>query len=183
MEKRLVLQQCKNQFRQHPLDYIEGLEFTIKKILTQKPDAAQYVKAISIDATSSTPIAVNEVGIPLALLPEFAENPNAMFVLWKDHTAINEADEINHVCHSWGGIDFSKYSGGIYSSEWYWAKILHLIREDERVEKAAFSWVEHCDWLPALLTGNTNLMELKRSRCAAGHKAMWHTMNGVVLWI
>jgi len=177
-KKGLFCNASKNQFRQHPLDYIEGLEFTVRDLLKQCPGAAQQVKAISIDTTGSTPVAVDKNGTPLALLPEFAENPNAMFVLWKDHTAIKEADEINQLCRSWGGIDFTKYSGGIYSSEWFWAKILHIVREDVTVEKAAYTWMEHCDWLPALLTGNTDPMLLERSRCAAGHKALWHAEWG-----
>ncbi|MCX6254178.1 MAG: ribulokinase, partial [Bacteroidia bacterium] len=81
---------------------------------------------------------------------------------------------------SWGGIDFTKFEGGIYSSEWFWAKILHLLRKSLEVRENAWSWVEHCDWIPALLVGNTNPLELKRSRCAAGHKAMWHDdFNGL----
>lgn len=177
-KKGLFCNPSKNQFRQHPLDYIEGLEYTVREVLNKFPEAAPQVKAISIDTTGSTPIAVDKTGTPLALLSEFAENPNAMFVLWKDHTAVKEADEINQLCRSWGGVDFTKYSGGIYSSEWFWAKILHISREDETVEKAAYSWMEHCDWLPALLTGNTDPVVLERSRCAAGHKALWHAEWG-----
>ena len=97
-----------------------------------------------------------------------------MFVLWKDHTAVREAELINKVSRSWGGTDFTKYEGGVYSSEWFWSKIIHVLREDRKVRAAAFSWVEHCDWMPALLTGTTDPLTLKRSRCAAGHKAMWH---------
>jgi L-ribulokinase len=164
---------AENQFRQHPLDYIEGLEFTIKTILEGCPNASQEVVAISIDTTGSTPIAVNKEGTPLSLLNEFSENPNAMFVLWKDHCAIHEADQINALCHSWK-IDYTKYSGGTYSSEWFFAKILHVITVDEKVRTAAFSWVEHCDWIPALITGNTDPFKIKRSRCAAGHKALWN---------
>lgn len=177
-KKGLYCEASKNQFRQHPLDYVEGIEFTIREVLWKCPKSACDVRAISIDTTGSTPVAVNQSGIPLALLPEFSENPNAMFILWKDHTAIFEADEINQACRSWGGVNYSKFSGGIYSSEWYWAKVLHTIRIDESVEKAAFSWVEHCDWMPALLTGDTNPLTLKRSRCAAGHKALWHAEWG-----
>jgi L-ribulokinase len=164
-----------NQFRQHPLDYLEGFEVTIKNCLASVPEEVrQNIKGISVDTTGSTPVAVNREGTPLSLTPGFEENPNAMFVLWKDHTAVKEAAEINELARSWGGVDYTKFEGGIYSSEWFWAKILHVIRADESVRREAYSWVEHCDWIPALLTGNTDPLVLKRSRCAAGHKAMWH---------
>jgi L-ribulokinase len=161
----------KNQFRQHPLDYIEGLEAVVRRVAQQVP-VAQIV-GLAVDTTGSTPGPVNADGVALGLLPEFAENPNALFVLWKDHTALAEAAEINQKARTWGGEDFTKFEGGIYSSEWFWAKITHILREDEAVAKAAYSWMEHCDWLTLLLTGST-LETVKRSRCAAGHKAMWH---------
>ncbi len=165
----------RNQFRQHPLDYIESLETSIRNALARAPEAtAEKIRGISVDTTGSTPCAVDENGTPLALTPGFEENPNAMFVLWKDHTAVKEAEQINTIAKSWGGEDFTKYSGGVYSSEWFWSKILYILREDKKVRAAAFSWVEHCDWIPALLTGNTDPLKLKRSRTAAGHKAMWH---------
>src|SRR2546423_6638476 len=113
-----------NQFRQHPLDYIEGLEDTIKRCLLQAgPSVSANIKAISVDTTGSSPVAVNEAGVPLALLPHFEKNPNAMFVLWKDHTSVEEASEIN--MHA-GGFDtnYLQYVGGVYSSEWFWAKLL-----------------------------------------------------------
>ncbi len=166
---------ARNQFRQHPLDYTEGLEATVKAVIANAPaGVAENIVAISVDTTGSTPVAVDRNGTPLSLLPEFAENPNAMFVLWKDHTATAEAELINTVSRTWGGIDYTKFEGGIYSSEWFWAKILHVLREDENIRKAAFSWVEHCDWIPALITGTAEPAVMKRSRCAAGHKAMWH---------
>ncbi len=164
-----------NRFRQHPLDYLEGFENTIKKCISVvSPDVRQNIRGISVDTTGSTPVAVNKEGMPLSLTPGFEENPNAMFVLWKDHTAVEEAAEINEVSRTWGGTDYTKFEGGVYSSEWFWAKILHVIREEKKVSESAYSWVEHCDWIPAILTGNTDPLSLKRSRCAAGHKAMWH---------
>lgn len=173
-KKGLYCQPELSQFRQHPLDYIEGLEASIKGALQGLPsEVAANIVGISIDTTGSTPVAVDEQGTPLSLLPEFAENPHGMFILWKDHTANAEAEEINEVAHRWP-IDYTKYVGGIYSSEWFWAKILRTLRVDEQVRASAFSWVEHCDWISAVLTGNTHPLEMKRSRCAAGHKAMWH---------
>jgi len=170
----------KNQYRQHPKDYLEVMETTIKEALSHcESSVAENVTGISFDTTGSTPALTDENGTPLALLPEYEENPDAMFILWKDHTAIKEADEINELARKWE-VDYTKYEGGIYSSEWVWAKVLHVLRKDTSLQKAAVSWVEYCDWLPAVLTGKTALKEIKRSRCAAGHKALWHTdWNGL----
>lgn len=163
-----------SQFRQHPKDYLEGLKESVKEALRLAgPEVAKHVVGISVDTTGSTIVAVDQRGTPLSLLPGFEENPNAMFVLWKDHTANQEAGEINELAWKWNN-DFTKYVGGVYSSEWFWAKILHILRVDEKVRQAAFSWMEHCDWLSAVLTGMTDPLQVKRSRCAAGHKAMWH---------
>ena len=159
-----------NRYRQHPQDYIDVLEATVKDALSQCPaGTAEQVVGIAFDTTGSTPVFTDRTGTPLAMLPEFAENPNAMFVLWKDHTAVKEAAEINELSHKWNP-DYTAYEGGIYSSEWYWAKALHVLREDEQVRKAAYSIVEHCEWLPALLTGVTSSADIVRSRCACGHK-------------
>lgn len=162
-----------NQFRQHPLDYVEGLQDTIKRCLLQAgASVAANVKAISVDTTGSTPVAVDKTGTPLALTNGFEENPNAMFVLWKDHTSVNEAAEINNHAEKFD-INYLQFVGGIYSSEWFWAKLLHVLREDEQVRSAAYSFVEHCDWIPFLLSGGNDVMQMKRSVCAAGHKILW----------
>lgn len=172
--KGLYCEPSASLYRQHPLDYLEGLEVSIREALQQAgPEVAANVVGISVDTTGSTPVAVNEQGVPLSLTAAFAENPNAMFILWKDHTANVEAAEINDLASSWE-VDFTQFVGGIYSSEWFWAKILHVLRVDPAVRAAAYSWVEHCDWISAELTGVLHPAQMRRSRCAAGHKAMWH---------
>jgi len=165
-----------NQFRQHPLDYLEGLEESVKGAVSELPgDIAQRVVGIGVDTTGSTPAPVDKNGNVLALKRGFEENPDAMFVLWKDHTSVEEAERINEVAKNWGGVDFTKYVGGVYSSEWFWAKILHILRTDKKVKDEAYSWIEHADWITAHLTGNLDPLSMKRSRCAGGHKAMWHS--------
>jgi L-ribulokinase len=167
---------AKNMFRQHPLDHMESMEESVKGALQKcKSEVAENVIGIGVDTTGSTPAPVDEQGRVLALRDDFTDNANAMFVLWKDHTAIKEAEQINKAAKTWGGQDFTKYAGGVYSAEWFFSKILHVLREDEKVRESAYSWVEHADWIPAVLTGTTDLQKIKRSRCAAGHKAMWHT--------
>lgn len=168
----------RNQFRQHPLDHIEGLEHTISSVVSQSGVAHESILSIAIDTTGSSPLPLTKNGTPLALMEEFSENPNAMMVLWKDHTAVQEAIEINELAKSWGGVDYTLYEGGVYSSEWFWAKILHIARADKAVKEAAHTWMEHCDYMTYFLCDNKNLTTFKRSRCAAGHKAMWHKSWG-----
>jgi L-ribulokinase len=162
-----------NIYRQHPRDYIEGLKATVRELLNADKKCAGRVRAITADTTGSTPVAVNRAGVPLSLLPGFRDDPDAMFILWKDHSAIKEADQINSLSRA-SSVDYTMYSGGVYSSEWFWAKIAHVLDQNNKVADEAWSWTEHCDWIPALLTGNKDAMKIKRSRCAAGHKAMWH---------
>ncbi len=164
---------AENRFRQHPSDYIEGLEYTIKDCVYKAgKTVAAVIKGISVDTTGSTPVAVDATGTPLSLLPQFRDNPNAMFVLWKDHTSLKEAAELNKHAIKFD-INYLQFVGGIYSSEWFWAKLLHILREDETVRKNCYSWVEHCDWIPFLLTGGNDIHQMKRGICSAGHKSLW----------
>jgi L-ribulokinase len=168
----------RNQFRQHPRDYIDSLIAVMDELSAKTGiKVLPFVRGIAIDTTGSTPCLVTEKGEPLAMLPKFDDDPNAMFMLWKDHTATDEAFEINALAHGWK-TDFTMYEGGVYSSEWLWAKLLHVARTAPEVMAAGVSVIEHCDWMPALLTGARSLGEIKRSRCAMGHKAMWHQSFG-----
>ena len=163
-----------SQFRQHPQDYLEAMTAAIKAALAKADLEPTRIAGIGVDTTGSTPCAVDANGAPLALRPDFQDNPNAMFVLWKDHTAMAEADRINEVAHNWDGVDYTSYSGGIYSCEWFWSKLLYVLRSDHAVREAAVGFVELCDWITAPLAG----APVRPSRCAAGHKAMWHASWG-----
>lgn len=163
----------RDQYRQHPRDYIDGLEKALGALLEQAgPDAASRVAAMSFDTTGSTPCLVGSDGVPLSLTEEFASDPDAMFVLWKDHTALAEAAKINRIAKL-RNTDYLKYVGGVYSSEWSWAKVAHILKNNDKVASSARSFVEHCDWMPALLAGRQGLADLPRGRCAAGHKTLW----------
>jgi len=162
-----------NRFRQHPLDYLESMEQSVKHCVKQAGgDTRKNIIGLSVDTTGSTPVAVDKTGTPLCFLPGMEENPNAMFVLWKDHTAVEEAAAINRHAEN-TDINYLQFTGGIYSSEWFWAKLLHILKEDELVRKHIYSFVEHCDWIPFILTGGKDVRQLKRGACSAGHKALW----------
>lgn len=177
--KGLYCQPDQSQFRHHPQDYLDAMTDAIQEVLsTVSPTVTSSVVGIGVDTTGSTPAPIDENGTILALLPEFENSPNAMFVLWKDHTSVTKADLINELAHSGTYTDYTRYIGGVYSSEWFWAKAAWVSEQDEQIAKRAYSWVELCDWIPATLSGNQHPQKLRRSICAAGHKAMWHDSWG-----
>ncbi len=171
-----------NVARQNPADYIEGLEVTVKEAIAaaQKSDAdfdASNVIGIGVDTTGSTPLPVDKDGTPLGLLDAFKDNPNAMAWLWKDHTGYAEASEITELAAAVHPEYLAK-CGGTYSSEWFFSKVLRCLRIDAAVFDAAYTWVEHTDYMTAILTGTTRPEDIKRCRCAAGHKAMFNDAWG-----
>ncbi len=171
-----------NMARQNPTDYVKGIEVTIKKAVLQakktikKFDAGQII-GIGVDTTGSTPLPVDKNGTPLGVLAEFKKNKNAQAWLWKDHTGFAEAAEITELAKK-EHPEYLAKCGQTYSSEWFFSKILHCLRADPKVFDAAYSWVECCDYIPAVLTGTEKPEMMKRSRCAAGHKAMFNAEWG-----
>lgn len=162
---------AKSQFRQHPLDYLEGLEQVLRQVIAQCP-APEAIRAIAVDTTASTPCLVDRTCTPLSLTVGYEENPDAMFVLWKDHTAQRESEEITALCAR-GEINYARRSGNHYSSECFWSKVLHLLRGSERLRRDAWAVVELCDWIPAVLTGCRAMEDLRSGLCVAGSKVMW----------
>jgi L-ribulokinase len=174
----VVLSHDPNLARQHPLDYVAGAEITIKQALAAakksvKGFSADQVIGIGVDTTGSTPLPVDAEGRPLVCQKKFANNPAALAWLWKDHTSVNEAGEITALAKKMRPQYLAK-CGGIYSSEWFWSKLLHCLRTAPDVFNAAYSWVELSDFVPAALTGTQHPDRFIAGVCAAGHKAMWN---------
>jgi L-ribulokinase len=173
-----------NLARQNPSDYLIGITLTIteaiKKAKTVDKDfRTENIIGIGVDTTGSCPIPVNEKGEALCLDEKFSSNPAAYVWLWKDHTSFNEAAQITETAAKIRPQYLAKI-GGVYSSEWWWSKILHCKNVAPEVFNAAYSWVEICDWIPANLIGEPNPLKIKRSICAAGHKAMFNSSwNGL----
>jgi L-ribulokinase len=178
----VILSRDPNLARQHPLDYVNGAEITIKAAFASAKKSVRgfstdQIVGIGVDTTGSTPLPVDANGQPLAFSKKFANNPAAMAWLWKDHTSVNEAAEITALAKKMRPQFLAK-CGGIYSSEWFWSKILKCLRVAPEVFNAAHSWVELADYVPAALTGTEAPDKFIAGVCAAGHKAMWNAKWG-----
>lgn len=169
--KGLYTDKTKAMFRQSPLDYLEGLEKVLTDVVSHCP-APEAVRCISVDTTGSTPCLVDRHCKPLSLSEKYKENPDAMFVLWKDHTAEHEAAEINNADRL-SGKGYSRHSGGHYSAECFWAKVLRVLRHSPELQNEAYTAIELCDWIPAVLTGVDDITKMRVGLCAAGAKRMW----------
>ncbi len=159
-----------NLARQNPEDYFAGFYATVAEVL-KGVDPADVV-GIGVDTTGSSPVPIDAQGTPLSSLPRFKNDLASYVWLWKDHTSYSEAAEITELARRRGEPYLAK-CGGTYSSEWFWSKILHCARVAPDVFEAAWSWAEIADLIPAFITGNRSPNSMKRSVCAAGHKAMY----------
>lgn len=168
--------------RQDPRDYLNCIEATVAEALEIASGHPGFSPAkiigLGVATTGSTILPVDQNGKPLAFYEDFGDNLAAMAWLWKDHTSTREAEEITQKAAEMRPHYLAK-CGGIYSSEWYWANILHCIRTATEVYDAAYTWVEIADLIPAILTGTDHPTLLKRATCPAGHKGMSnHTWGG-----
>jgi L-ribulokinase len=171
-----------NLARQNPADYVRGTEAVVRAVLSEARKADRVfdpsqVIGIGVDTTGSTPLPVDNTGTPLSFQKRFKKNPNAQAWLWKDHTSYAEAAMITELAAK-KRPEYLAKCGGTYSSEWFFSKIFHCLRVDPEVFEAASSWVECADFIPGLLTGVADPLVMKRSRCAAGHKAMFNDAWG-----
>ena len=168
--------------RQNPADYLAGIEVTVgeamKKARAAEPKfAPRDVIGIGVDTTGSSPMPVDAEGQALCFNKKFEHDPAAMVWLWKDHTSYAEAAQITEAAKATRPQYMAKV-GGTYSSEWFWSKILHCKNTAPETFHAANSFVEICDWIPAVLAGTMHPQKMKRSICAAGHKAMFNEQWG-----
>ena len=162
--------------RQHPGDYLYGLEKSVKGALGEAAKTTGFspgqIVGIGVDTTGSSPIPVDERNIPLALQEKWRSNLAAQCWLWKDHTSHREAVKITETAAQHRPQYIAK-CGNTYSSEWFWSKIWHCLNTAPDVFEAAYSWVELSDFIPAVLAGVNDPKLVKRGICAAGHKALY----------
>jgi len=164
--------------RHDPKDYLNGLEQSIQTANAEARKSnkifdVKNIVSIGIDATGTTLLPVLKNGTPLSELTQFENNLNAYIWLWKDHSGWAEAEEITLMAKK-THPEYMEMVGGVYSSEWFWSKILHCIRIDKTINDAAFTWVEVSDWLLFKICGGTDISTIKRGVCAAGHKALFN---------
>ena len=124
------------------------------------------VLSIALDTTGSSVIPVGEGMVPLD-----------DYYMWCDHRAKNEAALITETAHAMHepAID---WCGGVYSSEWGFAKLLHWLRHNPDKREQFVSAFEHCDMVAAVLCGVTDAKSAARSICAMGHKWLWNESLG-----
>ena len=168
--------------RQNPADYFKALEAAVPRALSaakskRKRFRPEQIVGIGVDATGSTPVPVDARARPLDMARGRKTNLNAQAWLWKDHTAHEEAAEITQKARD-SRDEYLRKCGGAYSSEWFWAKLLHCKRTDAKTFAAAHTWVEQSDLIPAYLTGVSDADAIVRNICAAGHKGLYHEQWG-----
>jgi L-ribulokinase len=146
--------------------HMEALASATHAALRDAKVSGDDVLAIALDTTGSTVIPVGENLKPLG-----------DYYLWADHRSHAEAARITKVARD-ENVPAINYCGGVYSSEWGWAKLLHWLRNNPDQRPELVTALEHCDMVAATLAGVTDPDKLARSVCAMGHKWMWNESLG-----
>jgi L-ribulokinase len=147
-------------------EHMRALAEATRKALADAGVAGIAIEALAIDTTGSSVI---PVGAGLEPLDDY--------YLWCDHRAWQEAAEITAQARE-SHLEAIEWCGGIYSSEWGWAKLLHWLRHNPSKRGRMVTALEHCDMAAAVLCGITDPSQVPRSVCAMGHKWMWSARLG-----
>lgn len=143
-------------------DHMRALAMATREALKQSGISGEKIEAIALDTTGSSVIPVGAGMVPLG-----------EYYLWCDHRAKSEAAEITEMAHR-EKLEAIRWCGGVYSSEWGFAKLLHWLRHNPVQREQFASAFEHCDMVAATLCGVSDPAQVKRSVCAMGHKWLWH---------
>ena len=157
---------------QHSKDYIDTLEYVVKKVVEKSEVSPEDIIGLGIDFTACTILPMKKDGTPLCYLDEYKSNPHAYVKLWKHHAAQDEANKLNEIANKMGEKFITRYGGKI-SSEWYLPKVWQVLDEAPEVYEATDKFIEATDWVIMQLTGRET-----RNSCTAGYKAIWHKQEG-----
>jgi L-ribulokinase len=143
-------------------DHMRALAAAMRQAVAQAGISGNDVAAIALDTTGSSVVPVDAHMVPID-----------DYYLWCDHRAKSEAAKITAMAHQ-EKLQAIEWCGGVYSSEWGFAKLLHWLRHNPDKRARFASAFEHCDMVAATLCGVTDPAKAKRSVCAMGHKWLWH---------
>ena len=147
-------------------DHMRALADATRQAVKAAGVSGDQVESIALDTTGSSVIPVGDGLVPLD-----------DYYLWCDHRAKLEAALITELARI-DKLEAIQWCGGVYSSEWGFAKLLHWLRHNPDKREKFVSAFEHCDMVAATLCGITDPRRVKRSVCAMGHKWMWNASLG-----
>ena len=147
-------------------EQMKALVEAVRSAVAQSGVDAKQIVALALDTTGSSVIPVDAQMQPLD-----------EYMLWCDHRAHKEAQQITELAHA-TGLEAIEWCGGVYSHEWGFAKLLYWLRNNPEKRDKFATALEHCDMVAATLIGITDPAKVPRSVCAMGHKWMWNPKWG-----
>jgi L-ribulokinase len=147
-------------------DQMQALVAATREVLQQARVAGSDIVALALDTTGSSVVPVDDKMQPLD-----------EYLLWCDHRAHKEAQQITELAHA-ERLEAIEWCGGVYSHEWGFSKLLYWLRNNPEKRQHFATALEHCDMVAATLIGITDPQRAPRSICAMGHKWMWNPRWG-----